>query len=466
MIIGGGIAGLSAAWELQPSAAAGRLTYSLLERGGHWGGKVQTDSFSVRDGGQTVGEFVVDYGPESFITRKRAAWELTCELGLQSEVVSMVSETRNIYVLDGDRPLLAPLSPRAFIQSPLLSTHGKLRMLAEPFMPRRTDDGDESLADFASRRLGREALEKLIGPILGGIYNSNPEEQSILTTSPVMREMERESGSLFVASLMRARKQALLRKAAAQAGETLPPRYVAFRRGAQTLVDALVARLTGNLHLNSTVSALSIAADGYTLTLAGGETITADAVILATPANVAASLLADVAPSAAEMLSKIRHVNIGTISLVYRTAELQIGFPISGLMIPRRAGRAIDAVTFTSERFDNRAPTGYTLIRVFFGGNTPHIMLLDDAQLLAAVRGELAALLGIHAQPLEMRVARWPNSYPQADVGHLELVARIEHALPAGIAVTGSAYRGLGVPDCVAQGRNSARQVLRTWLSG
>jgi oxygen-dependent protoporphyrinogen oxidase len=185
-----------------------------------------------------------------------------------------------------------------------------------------------------------------------------------------------------------------------------------------------------------------------------------DALILATPANVAAELLGGVAPEAASLLKTIRHASIGTLTLAFRSSELKLGFPISGLMIPRRERRAIDAVTFTSERFPDRSPTGYTLVRIFFGGAAPHMLHLDDAALEAAVRGELRALLGITAQPVARAVARWPQSYPQADVGHLELVQEVEAALPAGLFVTGSAYRGLGVPDCVAQGRESGRAAV------
>jgi oxygen-dependent protoporphyrinogen oxidase len=337
--------------------------------------------------------------------------------------------------------------------------------MAEPITPARRDEADESLADFASRRLGREALDKFLGPILGGIYNTDPERQSILTTSPVMREMERESGSLVLGSLARARAKARLRRDLAARGESLPPAFMALEGGAQVLVDALVARLQESgrvdLRLNAPVSSVVRADRGWTVMLESGEVIPAESLIVATPANVAARLLAEAAPESAALLRAIRHASIGTISLVYRERDLSFGFPIGGLMIPRREHRAIDAITFTSVRFRERVPEGYAMLRAFFGGSAPHIMLLDDAQLLAAVRGELHALLGVSAAPLAWVARRWPESYPQADVGHLDHVAKIERSLPPGLFVTGSPYRGLGVPDCIGQARATARQAAQ-----
>lgn len=456
VIVGGGISGLSAAWEAARSGA--RVT--LLEREARLGGKVWTQQLPLPDGRSCV----VDMGPESFLTRKAAAWELAQELGLGAGLCAQASETRNIYVLHGGKPIEVPMAPDKFLRSPLLSTRGKLRLCAEPLQPARRDDGDESLADFAARRLGREALEKFLGPILGGIYNSDPETQSVLTTSPVMREMEREHGGLFVATLARAKRKAALRKAAAARGQTLPPAFATFAGGAQVLVDALVAQLAAMPHVtlrtHAEVRLMTASAAGWLLTLADGDEITADGVLLATPSNVAARLLQEAAPDAAARLAVLRNASIGTLTFAYRADELRLAFPISGLMIPRREQRAIDAVTFTSARFPDRAPQDVTLLRVFFGGAAPHIMHLDDGALAAAVRGELNALLGISATPLATALARWPNSYPLADVGHLERIAEIEAALPRALAITGSACRGLGVPDCVAQGRATVRHLL------
>lgn len=448
-IVGGGITGLSAAWELQSTAST---SYSLLEQDYRWGGKVVSARLPAPGGGS----FIIDGGPESFITRKPEAWDLAHELDLHDQLGDPGSETSHMYVLTHGRPLAVPLNPALFITSPILSTRGKLRMLAEPFIPPRRDPGDESLADFVARRLGRPALDAFLGPVLAGIYNTDPERQSILVSSPVMREMEAGYGSLVKAMLGRMRAAGRPPKPAAPR-----PRFFTFQSGAETLVAGLRARLTGDLHLGSQITAITRRGESYCLELAGCESFDADAIILATPANHSASLLADVAPPAARALAAIRHENIGTATLIYRQADVHTRLRIHGLMVPRRERRAIDAITFTSLKMPGRAPADYTLVRLFFGGSAPEVVELDDAGLLAVLRRELSELLGITADPLEMVAYRWPHSFPQADVGHLDRLAELEQQLPPGIFLAGSSYRGIGVPDCIRQGRAAAAAAVQ-----
>ncbi len=447
-IIGGGISGLSTAWYLQTAS----VSYTVLESAERWGGKVLTDYLTSPEGEP----FIIDAGPESFITRKPEAWELAHELGLQDRIVGVGNEASGTYILDEGRVLPVPLGPVSFIRSPLMSARGKLRLLAEPFIPARRDYEDESLADFASRRLGHEAMEKFIAPILAGIYNTNPEQQSIMTTSPVMREMEREHGGLFKGSFarMNARRQA------AKNGHVRPPSFIAFRQGAQELVDKLVEQLTGDLQLKAQVTAITRIDDHYRLALSDGREVQARTLILATQANAAAKLLRDTAPQAADLLARIRHNHIGTISLAFRERDIQGVNRVRGLMIPRREGRMIDAITWTSEKMDGRAPDGYTLLRVFFGGGAPETTSMDSESLLAVVRGELKKIIGLDAEPIAISTFSWPDEYPQADVGHLALVDSIEKALPENIFVTGSPYRGLGVPDCIRQGKQTALETI------
>lgn len=448
LIIGGGISGLSAAWEIQQRAGE-RVRLTLLEADSRFGGKVLTQTMPAPNGGQ----FIIDAGPESFVTRKPAAWQLTRELGLQALAMNPGNEAAGTYVLDGGKPRPLPLSPSAFVKSDLLSWRGKLRMLAEPFIPPKRDGGDESLADFVTRRLGREALDKFIGPVLGGIYNSNPETQSILVTSPIMRELEAH-GSLVRGTIrhMRARREA------AKAPDAPPFRFLGFTPGAESLIKALTVQLQADLRLNTVVVGLEMASKGTAVVhLASGESIIADAVIMTTPANVAAKLLTAVAPAASAHLRQIRHVHIGTISLAYPAEAIAHTAPMRGLMIPRREKRRIDAVTWTSAKVPGRAPVGYALLRVFFGGGLPETVTMPESDLLPVVQEELADLLQIKADPLDYRLARWPDSYPQADVGHLARVTEIERLLPAPFYVTGSAYRGLAVPDCIQQARDMAR---------
>jgi oxygen-dependent protoporphyrinogen oxidase len=455
VIIGGGITGLSAAWEIQNHPQI-QARYSLLEADSRWGGKVVTAAVPGPQGGQ----FIIDGGAESIVTRKPEAWDLAHELDLSERIQDPGSETTDMFVLNGGEPVSIPLTPGAFIRSKLLSTRGKLRLMAEPFIPARRDSEDETLAEFASRRLGTEAMEKFIGPVLAGIYNTDPHQQSIMTTSPIMREMEAEYGGLFKAVIGR------MRAAKTNSG-TGPkrPRFITFQGGSAEIVDALAAKLGGDLRLNATVTRVEKAGAGYRVHLASGESLLADALVLATPANIAADLLQPLAPDAAAQLGEIRHSSIGTISLFYKADDLQLDYKINGLMIPRRENRKIDAVTFPTNKMPNRAPDGFSVVRVFFGAGAPDLVILDDAALTEMVLGELRALLGIQAMPVDSVAFRWPESFPQADVGHLERVAEIESQLPESIYVTGSSYRGIGVPDCVRQGRETARQALENLVS-
>ena len=444
VIIGGGITGLSAAWEAHQLG----IPYTLLEASERWGGKII--STELHSNGA---RFLVEGGPDTIVTRKTEAWDLTRELGILDQVDNPGSETRGIYVLDNGFPQPIPLSPLKFFSSTLISMRGKLRMLAEPFQPARRDDGDESLADFVRRRLGAEALDKFIGPVMGGIYNTDPAIQSILVSSPVMREMEKESGSLFLAALQRG-----VRAKKGSSSESKKPRFITYKGGIQGIVDQLVKNLKGDLRLYSRVRFIDRHADGYRIWLSNGEILHGDAVVLATLANVAADLLQDISPEASRRLGRIHHNHIGTVSLVYRESDLP-HLEINGLMIPRRERRAIDAVTFTSKKMPQRSSPGYALLRVFIGGGKPEIVEYDAETLIALVRDELSSLLGIHAEPQTYKIFRWPNGFPQAEVGHLDRIDEIERVLPDGIAVAGSSYRGIAIPDCIRQGRTAVQKL-------
>lgn len=444
VIVGGGITGLSAAWEIQRTRP--NLTYALLEAGGHWGGKVASTTIDVEGK-----RFLIDGGPDTLVTRKHETWSLAEELGLLDQVTVPASETKNIYVLDGGKVHPVPLSPALFFTTPLLTWRGRLRLMTEPFQPARRDDEDESLADFVTRRLGREALEKFIGPVLGGIYNTDPTHQSIMVASPVMREMEKESGSLVLATLKRMKKPKTAVK---------KPRFINFRLGMRQLPDELAKQLTGDLRLNASVTRIDRAAGGFTVRLESGEVLETRAVIVATLANVSAGLLRGTAPETAALLNQIDHENSGTISLVYRESDLPAQPVVNGLMIPRREKRAIDAMTVTSRKMPERSHPGYALVRVFFGGSKPELVTCPEAELVEAVTAELRELLGIQAAPLGFVAYRWEGGFPQARVNHLKRVEEIEKTLPEGIFLAGSSYRGIAVPDCIRQGRSAARAAV------
>ena len=444
VIIGGGITGLSAAWEAQQHGIA----YTLLEASDRWGGKVISSGLRMNGS-----RFLVDGGPDTIVTRKPEAWDLTHELGILNQVDDPGSETRGIYVLDNASPQPIPLSPFRFISSTLMTTRGKLRLLAEPFQPARRDDADESLGDFVRRRLGKEALDKFIGPVLGGIYNNDPNIQSIMVSSPIMREMEKESGSLFFAALQRGLR------AKKSSNGAKKPRFITYKNGLQGIVDGLASQLTGDLRLNAKVKSIAKNNSGYTIELSSGESLHADAIVLATLANVASGLVKDISVEASQRLRAIRHNHIGTVSLVYRESDIPKKLNINGLMIPRREKRSIDAVTFSSKKMPHRSSPGYAVLRVFIGGSKPEIVEYAETKLIEAIRAELFELFGISAIPQTYQIFRWQNGFPQAEVGHLELIDEIEKYLPANIALAGSSYRGIAIPDCIRQGRDAVKRI-------
>lgn len=474
-IIGGGITGLAAAWNLQQAAAqeaSPPLTVTLLEKSARLGGKIRSEHVQC---GADGASFVVEGGPDSFITQKPWALQLARDLGMEDRLLPTNDDRRNTFVLNRGRPtpmpegmvLIAPTKFLPFVRSPLISPWGKLRMALDLAIPPRRGEGDETLAAFIGRRLGREALDKIAEPLLSGIYNAEAEKQSLLATFPRFREMEKEHGSLIRGMLAARRSGA--GQSQRQGDAARPPSvFVSFQDGMQELVAELGKRLQGSYRLGVGVNAIR-PLDGesrgrYELALDNGSRLQTDAIILAVPAFVAARLLQSLAPEAAQQLAAIRYVSTGTISLGYRAAEVDHPLDGFGVVIPRSEKRDINAITWTSTKFDCRAPEGFVLIRAFFGGSrTPHMTDKPDDALVAAVRRELSSIMGIDAAPLFHRIFRYPDANPQYDVGHLTRVAAIEAALPPGIFVSGSPYRGIGIPDCVHQAQQTAQQ-LRQYL--
>ncbi len=460
-IIGGGISGLSAAWYLQNQVSTMPLTYTLLEQSGRWGGKIRTEHVGAFDG-----EFVVEGGPDSFLTQKPWALQLARALGLQEQLLATNDQARRVFVLNHGKPtplpegvlLIVPTEFVPFARSPLMSPLGKLRMGLDLIIPPKLDGADETLADFVRRRLGAEALDKIAEPMMSGIYNAEAERQSLLATFPRFRELEEKYGSLIKGMLAsrRARPGPNGHRASPVSGPSSA--FVSLHDGMEALVSALVKSLTGHLRLGIGVQGIA-RSDGtqYELALTNGEHLRADVVIVTTPAYVAADLLRGLAPDTAAGLDKIRYVSTGTISLAFRKSEVVHPLDGFGLVIPRSENRPINALTWTSTKFNHRAPSDCVLLRVFFGGSrNPAIMNVDDERLLRVVRAELKTLIGIDAEPFFYRIFRWMRANPQYDVGHLDRLGQLEAQLPPGIFLTGSAYRGVGIPDCVHQSQQIA----------
>ena len=466
-IVGGGIAGMACAFHLQEkAAAAGKpVSYALLERSERWGGKLRTETID----GYGDAPFVVEAGPDSFITQKPWGLQLARQLGLESEFLPTNDHKRKTFVLHSGRPvampdgmlLIVPTKFTPFALTPLISLLGKLRMGMDLFIPAKQSDDDETLASFIERRLGREALDKIAEPLLSGIYNAEAEKQSILATFPRFREMEKQHGSLMRGMLASRQARTSAPSPNGSNGSKPLSMFMSLAGGMEDLVGVLRDRLTGDCRLDTGVESIRAAGTGYRLVLSGGAELEAGAVVLALPTFVAAPLLAELAPDAAEGLRQIRYVSTGTISLAYKRDEIAHPLDGFGVVIPRSEKRSINAITWTSTKFDQRAPSGYALLRVFFGGSrSPQMMQRSDEEIEQIARHELQAIMDIDATPVFHRVYRMHNATPQYDVGHLERVAAIEAALPPALHVTGSPYRGIGIPDCIHQGQQTAEKIL------
>ncbi|MEX1020820.1 MAG: protoporphyrinogen oxidase [Litorilinea sp.] len=481
-IVGGGVSGLATAYyarkywaEADGSGNPRSLRLALFEASDRFGGKVQTEV--VDTGGATP--FIVEAGPDSFLTQKPWALQLAQELGLGDALMGTNDYRRKVYVLQGGRllpmpdglQLIVPTRLLPFLRSPLISPLGKLRMALDLMLPRKQDDRDETLADFVTRRLGREALDKLAEPLMSGIYSAEADRQSILATFPRFRELERIHGSLIRGILAgaAARKQAASPSPQNQTGSSqTAPRSVFITPvlGTHELIRRLVSELGEQAQAGVAVQKIAARQDaaGYTLTLANGTQVHANAVVVAVPAPTAARLLGELAPDSAARLASIRHVSTVTLTLAYAPDAVPHAMDGFGVVIPQSEQRDINAITWTTRKFDQRAPDGHHLIRVFLGGSrNPEILAHDDETLLAIAQRELAAIMGVTAPPLFHRLFRWQDASPQYDVGHLEMVDAIEAGLPPQLFVTGSPYRGIGIPDCVHQAQNTARQFVDTY---
>jgi oxygen-dependent protoporphyrinogen oxidase len=462
VIVGGGIAGLAAAYRLTRLEPATAIT--LIERDTRLGGKIATDR---------VDGFVIEGGPDTFLSYKPRGLGLCRELGLEERLHGTNSRLRRSYVARGDRLYELPeglsgLIPSRFgpmARSGLISPWGKLRMGLDYFIPPRSADGDESVAAFVERRLGREAYDHLVEPLLSGIYAGDGAQLSLAATFPQLRQTELASGGLIKGMLAARRKPAPAAAPAGAAGGKAWPAFVTPTTGLAEIVEALEARLAGiEILRGRSVARVDPSPNGYTVRLADGEAREAEVVILATPAFVTADLLAGLDAPLAAALCAIPYASTATVSVAYPLADVPRPLDGSGYLIPLAERRPILACTFTSSKFPHRAPEGYALIRAFIGrAGQAELVEHDEAELVALVRDELRRMLGITAAPLLQRVFRWPQAMPQYTLGHLERLATIEQRLKGlpGLFVAGNAYRGIGIPDCIASGEAAAQAAAR-----
>jgi oxygen-dependent protoporphyrinogen oxidase len=461
IVIGGGIAGLSAAHRLVELGSEKNLSLDivLLEGRERVGGVIAT---KVKDG------FLIEEGPDSFITTKPWAFDLCRRLGLGSQLINTNDDNRRTFVVRSGELIpipdglfmIAPTQFKPFLTSPLFSWHGKLRVLMDLVIPAKADRDDESLAAFVTRRLGREALERLAQPMIGGIYTADPEKLSMRATMPRFLEMEEQHGSIIRAMLHEQKKSKRIGQEDSGARYSL---FMSLKDGMETLVNSITSHLPkGVIKLTKQVKDLEFKDNNWHVTTDQGESFSADAVIIAVASNLASKLVKGFDQPLSGDLSRIQFASSVVINMAYRRKDIL--HSLNGFVVPAVEGRSIIACSFSSVKFPGRAPEGFALLRCFMGGAVqPYIYERDEAALTEIAHEELSQLLQIKGDPVFVLLHRYPNSMPQYHVGHLELVSRIFNRVDKyrGLALAGSGYHGVGIPDCVHSGEMAAEKVIR-----
>ncbi len=469
VVVGGGISGLATAYRLAEGAKAAGLPLALtvLEAESRAGGKIVTER---REG------FTVEGGPNGFLDGKPETVRLARDLGLGERLLGSSDAARKRFVFRHGVLHALPESPPAFFRSQLMSLRGRLRILAEPFIPPAPPDVDESLAEFGRRRLGAEAVDALLDPMVSGVYAGDPNRLSVWACFPRIKELERDHGSLIRALLavQRARRKAIAsgQTVATGGGPSGPSgKLTSFAEGTQLLVDTLATALGERVRVAAPVRDITRGeADAYQVHLDAGERLDADAVVLACPAYATAEILATIAPAASLAAREIGYSPAVVVALGFERAAVQHPLDGFGFLIPRSERRRILGSLWTSSIYPgHRAPDGRILLRTIVGGaRNPELAGLAPDELVKLVRAELRDILGIAAEPVFHEVFAWPVAIPQYDVGHRERVARVEHGLAhlRGLFVTGNAYRGVAINDCTREAESAAARVLACLTSG
>lgn len=460
-VIGGGISGLSTAFYLQEFSREKNipLEITLIEASNRLGGIIQTER---RDG------FVIEHGPDMFLNEQPVMGELCRMLGIEHELIETREELRKSFIYSGGKLhqvpdgfyLIAPSKLSALFNLSFMSLWGKLRMGAEYFISPRKENGDESVAHFMRRRFGREAHEKIGQPMFGGIYTADPDKLSLKATMPRFLNMERESGSVMRALFKR-------KSLGSEISEASGPRYglfMSFRNGMQTLVDSLTSHMNNVRFLRSASVSKIKQINSWNIDIQNGSRIEADHLILAVSSQRAAELLEETSAELSKELFAIPHESVATVNVAYTKKDLGRDLDGFGFVVPSAEKRKLIGCTFSSVKFPGRAPENTVLLRAFLGGAFGRDRVsLNDAEISEIVRREFRDILGITAKPLFILVKRHLNAMPQYHIGHLDRVKRIE-ALAGNIpdfSFTSSALRGVGIPDCVVQAKDTAEKLIR-----
>jgi len=450
-VVGGGIAGLVAAYRL--SQQAPHLRVALLEREQRWGGKLLTD---YRDG------FVLEGGADSFLASKPEAWELCRELGLQQQLISTNEQLRRTFVVREGSLIqipeglsgLVPARLEPFLDSDLLTAVGKERVRQELETPRRTDGVEETLAGFIIRRFGQEVYDRLIEPLMSGIYAGDGNKLSVDATFPQLRRLEREYGSVIQG----------MQQEATHAPSRSKHGFLTPRRGLAVLIQALKTTLPRSfLRPGMEVTAIRRSHRGYAVSISQHSDLHATSVILAVPAHRAATLVTALDTGLAHLFESIPYISTATVVVGYPLDRVKNPLRGFGYLVPRSEGGQVLACTWTSSKFIDRAPAGHVLLRAFVGrAGQEEIVDSTDTNIEDVVRTELQLRLDIRAQPEFVRIYRWPKAMPQYVLGHLHRLALIRQNIDRfpGLSIAGHAYGGVGIPDCIRSGSEAAATII------
>ena len=472
MVVGGGISGLTAAFQVLQEREDAEVM--VLERAARVGGTATSDA---------VDGFLVDRGPNGFLTNVPDAYNLSLELGLQDELLPASEAAQKRFLYFRGRLVPVPTGAGALLRSPLLSLRGKARMALEPFLPAADPRREESVHGFATRRLGREFADVMVAPMVAGVSAGDARQSSLQALFPRMHRLEAEHGGLVRGMLaqQRARRAATARgeSGGRVAGGPSGPggRLTSFRRGgAGRLTQALAEALQGSVYVGVSVDGIDRggarglrvrtstepAADPAAPAGPVPDVVEADAVIVAAPAYVAAELLRDVAPDAVAPLQAVPYAGIRVVALGFPRSAVSHPLDGFGFLVPPEQGLRVLGSLWTSTLFPPQAPEGMVLLRSLAGGmRDPAFLDLDEDAAIDAVRADLRTSLGIAAEPAMAHVVGWRRGIPQYTLGHRERVeeaVEAAHAVP-GLALTGNAYRGIGLNDCVRDARAVGREV-------
>jgi len=447
--VGAGISGLATAQAILARDPGAEIT--VFESGNRAGGKVETEA--------TPQGYLCEWGVNAFLDKSPRTLELCAEVGIAPLRADESAKKRYVYS-EGELHKL-PEKPPEFFSSRLLSWPGRLRVLAEVFAG-AGDGRDETLAEFGTRHLGREAFEKLIDPMASGVFAGDATRMSLKSCFPRMREVEVEFGSLIkgLISLQRRSRRSGRKDAPGPGPGGI---LTSFAGGMSELTDTLATRLGDRLRLQTAVAKVDSVGGRYSLSLANGSSEEFDAVILAAPAHAQAPMLQDLSPAIAAQVGAIPYPALAVVCLGYDRASMGSGLDGFGFLVPSRERRGILGTVVDSNVFPNRAPAGKVLLRTMVGGaRTPQLAELSDELLIDRVLGDLKDIMGISADPEFVSIYRHRKAIPQYLVGHAERLVAIGEELRKfpGLVLTGNAFRGVSLNDCVLNAAGTAQSLF------